>query len=552
MTDEEARKEAIYLLSSAAQKGGDAPTPAESAVRGSLQGATSGWGDEAAARIDQGVSKIPGLRNIIPQDPRFPALSDPSVTYEQRRDAYRAANAQAAAANPKTYRGNELLGGAVQTAALAAVPGAAGALARPAGAVTGALAGGTLGAVAGAGYSDADTPGGVAKDAAKGAGIGAVTGAAGGYLANKVPKPGTDTQRLGDMARGKLKTEIAERRDAIGAVTKEYPEVRAAFGKPEQLMSAAEAPLSELNTARTSIYNAADSAALAKSRASLASEVGASLPKSYATPSELYGSRGQPGASPGIDQGGAMTPSEAMAPRQNAVKAVTGMDPDAIARLASRGAPMGGTPVTGIRDKITALEGLAAKAQGTSGVEVPAVKKLAASFDALTEGKDVVPSLKLRAWMTDYLGPSKLPVSDSSVEVAKSEIYRIAKDELHQHVADQLGPKALAELEKTNKLISGLTAIKDIARAAGGREITSTPAAQTESEKIGSALAGSRLAKPAYLAGKAAGTAAGQTAKPLTDLAAQHRTHLDSIADAASKGDTETVSKTLYQTIFGP
>jgi hypothetical protein len=43
----------------------------ESATRGFLQGMTSNWGDEAAARIDQGISKIPGLRSVLPRTRAF-------------------------------------------------------------------------------------------------------------------------------------------------------------------------------------------------------------------------------------------------------------------------------------------------------------------------------------------------------------------------------------------------------------------------------------------------------------------------------------------------
>lgn len=150
---------------------------AEAGERGALQGATLGFGDELAAAVDAGISKIPLVRDLAERvnkssggsGPGLP-VNDPNITYAQRRDAYRGANASAQEQHPKTYLGGQL-GGALATAR--AVPalgaGLGGAVA------TNALVGGA----AGAGESTAASPLGVAADAGKGALLG---GALGGVL----------------------------------------------------------------------------------------------------------------------------------------------------------------------------------------------------------------------------------------------------------------------------------------------------------------------------------------------------------------------------------
>lgn len=163
----------------------------ESAVRGGLQGATLGFGDELAAALDTGVSKIPGVRRLaqLAQPDELPALTDPNVSYAQRRDAYRAKNDAAQAANPGTYLGGELVGG------LASLPvgeiGEARTLAQ--GVKAGAKAGAKLGAASALGTSKADLTRGefsqAAQDTAEGAAGGALTGGAfgaAGGVAKKV------------------------------------------------------------------------------------------------------------------------------------------------------------------------------------------------------------------------------------------------------------------------------------------------------------------------------------------------------------------------------
>jgi hypothetical protein len=154
---------------------------AESATRGGYQGATLGFGDEAAALVETGISKVPGLRDFaqLIQPAEHLDVRNPDYTYAQRRDAKRQANTEAQQANPKTYTLSEFAG-----ALAAPVPG--GSLVKGAGlgakAANGAIQGAITGAAAGLGNSEADLTKGqfgqAAIDTAKGAAAGTVAGAA--------------------------------------------------------------------------------------------------------------------------------------------------------------------------------------------------------------------------------------------------------------------------------------------------------------------------------------------------------------------------------------
>lgn len=160
----------------------------EALARGALQGASAGFGDEAAAAIDTGVSKIPGLRSLAQRlhDPRLPPLTSPDATYAQRRDAYRGLNATAKADQPIAYLGGNVLGTLATSAAAPFSVGRAATIPRAilAGAKNGALYGG----LTAAGESEARDLGGVASDALTGAATGAVTGGAIGGTARAVGK----------------------------------------------------------------------------------------------------------------------------------------------------------------------------------------------------------------------------------------------------------------------------------------------------------------------------------------------------------------------------
>lgn len=160
----------------------DAPAPppstGEAVGRGALQGASLGWGDEIAAAADTLISKIPGVRSaaeyLAPAaGGRGGSLSytDPNVTYQQRRDAYRATNAAAKEAHPYAYGGGEVAGGI----ATAFAPGMT--LAKGAGALKVGAQGAALGGAAAAGESEAKDVKGLLKDTAEGAAIGGVGGA---------------------------------------------------------------------------------------------------------------------------------------------------------------------------------------------------------------------------------------------------------------------------------------------------------------------------------------------------------------------------------------
>lgn len=139
----------------------------ESGIRGALQGATFGFGDEAAAAVESVLPSF--LRNDVSRK----AVGDGATVaerYRNARDYYRGRNAAAEESNPGTYLAGQVTG------AVAAPGGAARGLGR-------ALAGG---ATMGAGYSEADVTkgdvGGLVSDAAVGAGFGAAGHGAGKLL----------------------------------------------------------------------------------------------------------------------------------------------------------------------------------------------------------------------------------------------------------------------------------------------------------------------------------------------------------------------------------
>jgi len=164
-------------------------TTAQDFGRGALQGASLGFGDEAAAAIDTGISKIPGLRNIAQalHSSDLPPLTG-DATYQQRREAYRAKNAAAQQSSPYAYAGGELTGGLALTPL---VPG--GGAKTLVGAIgKGIKVGSALGAVNALGSSQADLTkgdvGGAATDVLSGGMLGGLTGGAlgaAGHVAGK-------------------------------------------------------------------------------------------------------------------------------------------------------------------------------------------------------------------------------------------------------------------------------------------------------------------------------------------------------------------------------
>jgi hypothetical protein len=174
---------------------------AESGVRGGLQGASMGFGDEAAAAVD---ALIPGLSRRFNPEPL--AAAPEGATLQQRyaaaRDFYRGRNAAAEQANPKTYLGGQI-GGAVLTTRGVPVKGAAG--------VVNAAG---QGALAGAGYSEADEGLGLARDTALGGALGLAGHGAGALLGGAASKVKGAAGRLLGKAHGR----------ALGQATQEVDE----------------------------------------------------------------------------------------------------------------------------------------------------------------------------------------------------------------------------------------------------------------------------------------------------------------------------------------
>lgn len=169
------------------------PSTREAVARGALQGASLGFGDEAAAAIDTVASKIPGVRSFAQmfQDASLPRVDNPDLSYSERRDAYRKKNKAAQEEHPYAYGAGELAGG-IATSPL--LPGGAAAtgvkMGAKAAALAAAKAGATAGAIQGLGSSEADlTKGDVAgalRDTRNSALAGAAFGGALGYLGGRL------------------------------------------------------------------------------------------------------------------------------------------------------------------------------------------------------------------------------------------------------------------------------------------------------------------------------------------------------------------------------
>ena len=136
----------------AVTEGGPAPTRAQAFVRGRLQGSTFGFGDELAAAIDAGVSHVPGVRSFAQmfQDSSLPPLTNSDVSYQERRDAYRAKNKAAEEAHKGFYTAGQMEGG-LETAKFMPSIGTG---------IPGAIkTGGLAGALTGLGESEAELSG---------------------------------------------------------------------------------------------------------------------------------------------------------------------------------------------------------------------------------------------------------------------------------------------------------------------------------------------------------------------------------------------------------
>lgn len=179
---------------------------AEALGRGALQGATLGWGDEAAGAMTAGLQ---GLTNLLPQsaaDRLGLAQTSAVDAYEFSRDIERERNDQAKAAHGGYYLGGELAGSLAVP-----LPGGAAAQGMKWTARLGraALQGGAIGLAAGAGASREGDAVGIGKDALAGGAMGAAGGAIAEtaspvvkWLAQKVRQTPELLERIGiDRAR---------------------------------------------------------------------------------------------------------------------------------------------------------------------------------------------------------------------------------------------------------------------------------------------------------------------------------------------------------------
>jgi len=147
-----------------------ANTSGTAAFRGIEQGAALGLADEGAAAADYLISKLPGVRNVAEKansaaggHPGLSPIDNPDLTYQQRRDEYRAQHKQAQEEHPVLYNGGQIAGALISSAFLPAPASVAGRIGL----------GTTQGAVSGFGHSEADNAKDLLTDSAKGAGIGA-------------------------------------------------------------------------------------------------------------------------------------------------------------------------------------------------------------------------------------------------------------------------------------------------------------------------------------------------------------------------------------------
>lgn len=143
-------------LSQAEEQSEPAISTTESRLRGTAQGLTAGFGEEASAVLQKGMI---GAHNLVS------SKTIPQPTYEEARNAIRSDNKAAEEANPGDYLGGQILGGVASTA--------------PFGAAAGTLKGLALfGATNAAGTSEKQGMG-LVTDTALGAGTGLALGAAG-------------------------------------------------------------------------------------------------------------------------------------------------------------------------------------------------------------------------------------------------------------------------------------------------------------------------------------------------------------------------------------
>jgi len=162
-------------------------------ARGASSGATLGASGWISAAIDTAASKIPGIRDLAQKahDPSLPPITDPNVSFDQRRQAYAGSIAETRQANPKTFLASEIAGSIAAPipgagAAANVVKGTTAAAKAGRAAISGSIFG--AGSAIGHGLTEGKDAATIGTDALLGAGFGAASGAALsglGHLAGK-------------------------------------------------------------------------------------------------------------------------------------------------------------------------------------------------------------------------------------------------------------------------------------------------------------------------------------------------------------------------------
>ncbi|MFZ2196862.1 MAG: hypothetical protein WAV13_03950 [Thermodesulfovibrionales bacterium] len=182
--------------------------PQESLVRGGLQGASFGFGDEAAAAVD---AALPGVSRWFNKDPLAAAPEGAGFRerYKTARDYYRGRNVSAEKEHPGTYLASQVAG--------AVAPALAGGA--PLTGAKGLIAAAGQGAATGAGYSEADEGLGLASDIALGGALGTAGYGAGKVLGKALAKARGGASRLLDMARARAGAQASkETAEQLGSV----------------------------------------------------------------------------------------------------------------------------------------------------------------------------------------------------------------------------------------------------------------------------------------------------------------------------------------------
>lgn len=236
------RKAAGVNPGSASPTGQDPGTAAD-ATRGALQGVTLGWygkklGGMARALTDSGYLGDKLYEALHPDANVTPGFGQRVAT---ETAAIRQANKDAEARSPLAYGVGNVAGTvALDTALLAATGGTASPW----------LMAGGQGAVAGAGYSDADTLGGTARDAGiwgvlglGGVGLGKALGKAGSWLANKTaaPKLAAAAQAAKDIETKKVEEAIRSQAGKVGAEVQKGSRYGENIGRLESVADPAQA-----------------------------------------------------------------------------------------------------------------------------------------------------------------------------------------------------------------------------------------------------------------------------------------------------------------------